>query len=108
MIYEIVRDNERLFLEKEVKIKNEEDSVIPDHFYWRMYEFDTVRLKFKAVNCYKSMEDLSIDKNRENDILSQMGEAQKQWNDVLMNEDDDISNTTIKKMGGIAQTKIIL
>ena len=105
MIYEIVRDNERLFLEKEVKIKNEEDSVIPDHFYWRMYEFDAVRLKFKAVNCYKSMEDLSIDKNRENDILSQMGEAQKQWNDVLMNEDDDISNTTIKKMGGIAQTK---
>ena len=105
MIYEIVRDNEKLFLEKEVKIENEKDSVIPANFDWRMYEFDTVRLKFKAVNCYKSMGDLSIDKDRENAILSQMDEVQKQWNDVTMNDDDDISNTTIRKMGGIAQTK---
>ena len=102
MIYEIVRDNKELFLEQEVKIESEQD--VLDNFDWRMYEFDAVRLRFKNINCYKSMSDLSVDVERQNMILSQMGDEQKQWNEVPMNEDEDIANT-LRKMGGICQAR---
>ena len=102
MIYEVVNKNKALFLENEIKI--DDDAVILNQFGWRQYEFERVRLRFRECVCYKSMDDMSIDEEKQNAILSNMDNGMKEWTEVELNDGSE-SGIDLRKMGGVIQAK---
>ena len=103
MIYELVKAKESYFLEHEVITENEK--TLSQKLDWRMYEFERIRLRFHKVHCYRSMDDMSTDEQRENMVMNNMDKQMMEWQEIAINQNEEDQGSYLRKMGGICQAK---